>query len=225
MGVMTADTMISEGRSMLGHPDETEYNSTTLLRLINAAMLTDIVCLYRLPELDVVVDKTLAANATTVDMTGTAFININGVVRALPDSMAMVEFDRMDLANMAGYLSTPTGPPYHWMWTRDAVANTSTVLRVWPKADQEYLLKVVVTRQPTSLVAGAGGVTEFNEIWDDVLFHFFVGRFANLIGMVNRGQAERNLAKEFAAASGFQVNHASAVWHKITSPVNYGGKE
>jgi hypothetical protein len=223
MGVMTADNMRDEARTMLGHPDETEYADATLYRLINAAMLSDIVCLYRLPELDVVIDKTLAANATTVDMSDVDLINVNGVIRALPDSMPMVEFDRRDLAQMAGYLSVPLGAPYHWMWTRDSQDNTGTVLRVWPKADQEYLLKVVVTRKPGSMFDD--DPTEFNQIWDDILFHFFVGRFANLIGMVSRGQTERQLAKELAAAAGFQVNHASEVWHKITSPVNYGSRE
>ena len=223
MGVMTCDDMRDEARSMLGHPDTNEYADATLHRLINAAMLTDIVCLYRLPELDVVVDKTLNANATTVDMSDVDLINVNGVVRALPDSMPMVEFDRRDLAQMAGYLSVPLGAPYHWMWTRDSQDNSGTVLRVWPKADQEYLLKVVVTRRPTPI--SGSGATEFNSVWDDILFHFFVGRFANLIGMVNKGQVERGLAKELAAAAGFQVNHASEVWHKITSPVNYGGRE
>jgi hypothetical protein len=185
--------------------------------------LLDIACLYSLPELDVVIDRTLVSGAVTVDLSDVEFVNVRGVIRAFPDSFPLVEFNRQDLAGMAGYLGSPSGPPTYWMWTRDSADNTGTVLRVWPKADQEYLIKVIVTRRPTDL--GADDVTEFNDIWDDVLFHFFASRFALLLGMVNRSVAERQLAKELAAAAGYQVNHASAMWHKISSPVNYGRNE
>jgi hypothetical protein len=223
MGVVTTTEMKAEVRTMFGHPNETEYSDELLIRLINHAQLLDIACMYTLPELDVVKDKTLSAGATTVSLASVDFINIRGVVRALPDSMPLVEFNRQDLAGMAGYLTSPTGLPYYWMWTRDAEANDDTVLRVWPKADQEYLLKVIITRKPEDLADG--DVTEFLPIWDDILTHFFASRFALELGMGNRCMAERQYAKELAAAAGYQVNHASAMWHKIGSPVNYGRNE
>ena len=226
MGRITTLQMIEEARTMFGHPSDAEYSDALLLRQINDAQLLDIACLYALPELDVVLDKTLSAGAVTIDLApatdADAFVNIHWVIRALPDSYQLEEFNRFDLGKMAGYLTSPSGGPVYWLWSRDSSGNSGTQLRVWPKADQEYAMKLVVTRRPKPLASGDR--TELGEIWDGILTHFFAARFANILGMITRSAMERSYAKELANAAGYQVNHASAMWHKISSPVNYSGR-
>lgn len=202
MGALTATTIDTDVRALLGTPSTDLLPTATQLRFTNAAYIDDVVLNYDCLELRQATTTNATVNVRAYTPTISNLLRLRSIQNAAGQVLKEItpEIESRYSAPIAALTSSAaamTGLPTHYIRVGGAAYSTFTV-NLYPVPDAAYPLTVFFVSRPAELSASTA--TTIDAVWDQSILHYAASRAAAFLRNYDDAMKLREYASTLAKA-------------------------